>query len=126
MPARAKAIDRTTGNVARAAKAASAISILMLAAFLIGERASFSALTWKDWLGLALFPAGVVAGMGIAWWREILGGAIACGSLLAFYLIHGLWLSGRLPNGIFFVLFASPGLLFLVNGLIRYRRSRGR
>ena len=39
------------------------------------------------------------------------------------YGIH--WLdSGRFPGGIFFALFASPGLLFLLAGLATGRKTR--
>jgi hypothetical protein len=40
-------------------------------------------------------------------------------SLLAFYLIYGLLLSGKLANGWAFVSFSAPGFLFLAYRLLK-------
>jgi hypothetical protein len=68
--------------------------------------------TLRDWAGLFLFPFGTCLGLMLAWRWEGLGGAIATGSLLGFYLV--MWMrDGRLPGGPYFVLVAAPGILFL-------------
>ena len=55
-----------------------------------------------------------------AWRWETLGGTVTVFSLLAFYkVIYAT--SGRFPGGIWFMLFALPGLIFLYCGL-RSRR----
>jgi len=46
--------------------------------------------TQGEWIGLALWPGGVVLGLAIAWFRAKLGGVIAIASLIAFYL-WSLW-----------------------------------
>lgn len=76
--------------------------------------------TWGEWLMIAFFPVGVVAGMLVGWKRERLGGAIAVASLLGFYGV-ALAREGHLPRGPWFVVFAAPGLLFLLCGLLPRR-----
>jgi hypothetical protein len=101
-----------------AARAGSIVSIGILLLFIIGEGFDPTRIAPKEWLGLLFFPLGVVAGMIVAWWREGLGGAITGASLLAFYLVYGLLLSGRFPSGGAFIVFAAPGFLFLTHWLL--------
>jgi len=72
---------------------------------------------FRDLVGLFFFPFGVCLGMILAWRWEGLGGAIAVGSLLAFYAALRL-MDGRFPRGPWFALVAAPGLLFLVCWLL--------
>lgn len=102
------------------ARFGSVASAALLLLFLFGEEMDPGQLTAADILALLFFPFGVVAGMLLAWRWETLGGAITVLSLLAFYkVIYAA--SGRFPGGIWFMLFALPGLLFLYCGL-RSRR----
>lgn len=103
--------------IARLASLAS-ISMLVLFATSGGDPP-----TAFEWLLLACFPVGVALGMIVAWRREILGGSITLGSLVAF---HGLLAFGdRPPAGPWFVVFASPGIVLLAVGLAaRWRTSR--
>lgn len=76
--------------------------------------------TAREWVGLLFFPVGVCVGLVLAWRWEAAGGAIAVGSLLAFYA----WMSasgGRPPSGPYFALAAAPGVLYLLCHLL----SRG-
>lgn len=66
----------------------------------------------SEWIGFVLYPAGIVVGMVLAWWREGLGGTITVGSLLAFYALH-FATAGTLPKGWAWLILAAPGLLFL-------------
>jgi hypothetical protein len=72
--------------------------------------------TPSEWVALAFFPVGVLLGLAMAWYHEGVGGAVAVGSLLAFYL----WMTfvGRTPSGPYFFLIAAPGFLFLASWLI--------
>jgi hypothetical protein len=89
-------------------------SVLFVSAFVLGElRNPGPWPTPTEWLGLALFPGGVVAGLLIAWVRERLGGSISVASVIGFY-IWNVAVSGSLPGGPYFLLVALPGLLFLV------------
>jgi hypothetical protein len=76
----------------------------------------------REWIGLAFFPVGVILGLGIAWWKEALGGAIALLSVAAFYLIYGWLLRGNVGT-VAFLVFASPAFLFLIAWLLS--RTRG-
>jgi hypothetical protein len=68
--------------------------------------------TIRDWVGLILFPFGTCLGLVLAWRWEGVGGAIAAGSLLGFYLV--MWMiDGQLPRGPYFALVGTPGILFL-------------
>ena len=97
---------------------ARSLSLLSAAALLLFFIAEFR---WpriaKEWIGLALFPAGILLGFAVAWWKEGLGGSITTVSLLAFYLIYG-WLLDGLIMGWAFIILASPGVLFLVSSLL--------
>ena len=102
------------------ARLGSMASVALLFLFLFGEEMDPSQLTTSDILALLFFPFGVAAGMLLAWRWETLGGTVTVFSLLAFYkVIYAT--SGRFPGGIWFMLFALPGLIFLYCGL-RSRR----
>ena len=108
----------------------SILSIGFVLFFLVGDLvinfrvAKVSSPTAQEWVGLMLWPIGVVVGLVLAWFREKLGGFLALGSLVSFYIWNVLR-SGHLPGGPFFFLVAAPGLLFLVAGLLS-RQSAGR
>lgn len=72
--------------------------------------------TPAEWIGLALWPTGVGIGLAVAWFRKGLGGAIASGSLIGFYVWNFLE-RGRFPKGPYFLLVAAPGFLFLLLSL---------
>jgi hypothetical protein len=78
--------------------------------------------TLQEWLGLTLFPIGVIVGLVLAWYRETVGGIFALECLVAFYLWN-LLRSGHLPRGPFFFLLAAPGLLFLIAASLSHRRG---
>lgn len=100
----------------------SILSILFVGVFAVGEilgGANPGGPTCQEWLGLALWPIGVVIGLVVAWHREKLGGFLALGCLVAFYAWN-LFRSGHLPRGPFFFLVAAPGLLFFVLGFLSH------
>jgi hypothetical protein len=99
----------------------SILSILAVLAFAVGEALAGNGPrpTPEEWVGLALWPIGVGVGLVVAWFREELGGILALGCLIAFYLWN-LHRSGHLP-GPFFFLMAVPGLLFLIAGFLSHR-----
>ena len=70
-----------------------------------------------EWLGLMLFPTGVIVGLFAAFFRAKAGALVAIGSLAAFYVWHVLH-AGNLPGGPYFALFTSPAILFLISGLL--------
>ena len=78
-----------------------------------------------EWVGLLMFPLGVLVGMAIAWWKEFVGGVITLASLAAFYLWHAAT-TGALPGGPFFLLLAFPGFLFLAVALAERRGAARR
>jgi hypothetical protein len=101
------------------ARALSVVSTLMLLLFLFGEPFPVTKIRASEWLGLALFPGGIVLGFVVAWWREGLGGIITIGSLLIFYLVFVLLPSGSFSKGGWFFVFAIPGFLFLISWSLR-------
>jgi hypothetical protein len=96
-----------------AARLASLGVIVLLLQFIVGE--DFSRVTTRELVGLLFFPLGVVIGFVLSWWREIWGAALAALSLLGFYLIFGLLLTGKFPGGPWFLIFTSPALLFFAS-----------
>lgn len=106
----------------------SLLSFAVVALFFVGELVaptvpSAAPLAPGDWLAIALFPVGVLVGLGIGWRREGLGGAVALSSLAGFY--GWMWLlRGRPPGGPWFALLAAPAALFLLLGWLERPRRR--
>ena len=93
------------------ARIGSIVSAAVLFAFIFGGNERLP--QQQEWLQLAFFPGGVLLGMALGWKNELIGGIVTVLSLMAFYamqLIQG----GSLPNGPWFFIFASPGLVFLL------------
>ena len=104
------------------ARLLSIASTALLLLFLFGGRETLN-VAGRQLLAMTFFPLGVVVGFAIAWWREGLGGGISIASLLIFYLIFVLLLGGSLAGGVWFLVFALPGFLFLAaDALSRARR----
>lgn len=93
--------------------------IAFVLVFLFGEGFSGHGVrpTAVEWIGLALWPGCVAVGLVVAWFRKGLGGAVAIGSLVAFY-VWNLLERGTLPRGPYFLLVAAPGVLFLLLSLL--------
>ena len=100
------------------ARVGSIASITLLVLLFMGEGLHPSEISPREWAGLLFFPIGVMVGMIIAWWKEGLGSAVTLGSLLAFYLVYGYLLRNHI-GGWAFIVFASPGFLFLLHWLLR-------
>ncbi len=116
-------LKRTHSPIRWTARILSLLSIAVLLLFMFGEGFNPFHLNSREVLLAVFFPLGVMLGMGLAWRWEAFGGGLTVLSFAAFYGIH--WLgSGRFPGGIFFALFASPGLLFLLAGLATGRKAR--
>lgn len=102
------------------ARILSVASLLLLLAFATGEDGiKPSRVAAHEWIGLLFFPFGVAVGMLVGWWNEKLGGIISVASLAAFYVIYGGLVRGSMAMGWYFVLFALPGFLFLLSGLMK-------
>lgn len=99
------------------ARVGSIASITLLLLLFQAEGLHPSDVAPREWLGLLFFPVGVIVGMVVAWWRECVGASITIGSLLAFYFVYGFLLQSHLA-GWAFVVFASPGFLFLLHWLL--------
>ena len=104
------------------ARILSLMSLAVILMFIIGERFDPSTLKPIDWVGFVFFPVGISAGMVVAWWREDLGGYATIASLMAFYAANYL-MSGRFPQGWAWLVFASPGFLFLLSRYHGLKRS---
>lgn len=71
-------------------------------------------LTFRESLMMGALIA-VFLGLILGWKREKLGGWLAVGGMVLFYLIDFAF-SGTFPQGPFFPLIALSGLLFLISG----------
>ena len=100
------------------ARGLSVLSVLMLLMFLFGQYFDPAHVLPKQWVGMLFFPLGVVIGFFISWRFELVGGLISIASLIGFYLIYGLILSGRLPQGWAFLIFTIPAFLFIACELL--------
>ncbi|WP_420643585.1 DUF7670 domain-containing protein [Candidatus Leptofilum sp.] len=102
------------------ARLGSLASLGLLLLFFFGEEMNLAQLTTTEIWGLIFFPLGITVGMLLGWRWEILGGSVTVLSLLAFYKVMYA-ANGRFPTGIWFYIFALPGLLFLYCGLCERR-----
>ncbi len=102
------------------ARITSLLSIAVLLMFLFGEEFDTSKITRNQWVGFSFFPIGLVIGFIAGWKNELIGGSISVLSLLGFYFIYGLMLTGKIPSGFGFIVFALPGFLFLACGIYAY------
>ena len=93
------------------ARIGSIVSAAILFAFMFGGNERLP--QQEEWLLLTFFPGGVLLGMAIGWKNEVVGGVVTVLSLLAFYAMQ-LIQAGNLPSGPWFLIFASPGILFLI------------
>lgn len=98
------------------ARVGSIASIVLLLMLFQAEAFHPSDVSPREWVALFFFPVGVIAGMIIAWWKEGLGATVTLGSLLGFYLVYG-YLFGFHIGGYWFLVFASPGFLFMLHWL---------
>ena len=98
------------------ARVGSIASITLLILLFMGEAFRPAEISPNEWAGLLFFPIGVMIGMIVAWWKEGLGAALTVLSLLAFYLVYGYILRNHI-GGWAFIVFASPGFLFLLHWL---------
>jgi len=105
------------------ARVGSIASITLLLMLFIGEGFQPSKISANEWAGLLFFPIGVVIGMTVAWWKEGVGSVITVGSLFGFYLVWGYFLRNHI-GGWWFLVFASPGFLFLLHWLLSGTEER--
>jgi hypothetical protein len=117
-----------TGSIALitrwTARVWSILSIVFVLVFAVGEGMAGGGPRpgFQEWVGLAFFPIGVGVGLVVAWFREELGGLLALGCLIAFY-VWNLLRSGHWPRGPYGFLVAAPGLLFLMAGFLSHRNA---
>jgi hypothetical protein len=96
------------------ARVGSVASITLLILLFMGDAVRPSDISPNEWAGLVFFPIGVVIGMVIAWWKEGVGSVLTVASLIGFYLVYGYLLRNHI-GGWWFIVFASPGFLFLLH-----------
>lgn len=93
----------------------SILSIAMILLFLFGEGLNLSGFTAKEWVSFLFFPAGLSAGLVIAWRKEISGGTFSIISVVLFAIImNANW---------FIIALAFPAVLFLLHGLFTKGRD---
>jgi hypothetical protein len=109
--------------IEKLARVGSIASITLLLMLFIGEGFHPSHVTARQWVGLFFFPFGVIVGMVVAWWKEGLGAGITLASLLGLYLVYGYLMRYHIAGWAFLV-FASPGFLFLLHWLLRGGEER--
>jgi len=97
------------------ALAAALILLIFIGEGLAGGFEPLLHLTARETAMMVAFAA-VWLGLLLGWKWELYGGLLTVCGVAAFYLLDYLF-SGTLPRGPFFLLFASPSLLFLYCGL---------
>jgi len=105
------------------ARITSIASITLLVMLFAGEGFHPSQVAPKEWIGLLFFPLGIVIGMVVAWWKEGVGSVVTVASLIGFYIVYGYLLRNHI-GGWAFIVFASPGFLFLLHWLLSGAKER--
>jgi hypothetical protein len=101
------------------ARVVSVLNLAILLTFIIGEFSTPGPRpTSAEWVGLAFFPIGIIAGLVLGWLSERWGGACVVVSLAGFYVWYGVEY-GSAPRGPFFFLFSVGGFLFLLSSVFR-------
>lgn len=117
------AIDVLRTTVKWGAQVSGAASFVVLALFVVSHAGAGE---FKpdavEAVGLLCFPGGVMVGLALAFRFNKSGALMAIISCAAFYVWH-FTRSGDFPHGIYFVLFTSPAVLFLISGLFRERQT---
>ena len=109
------------------ARLLSAVSIGLILLFIFGEGLDVSIIAWEEMGVLMLFPLGFLIGLLLGWQEELKGGALAVGSIAAFYFVYRLILNGSILQGWWFAIVALPGFLFLLYGIfLSASRGKGR
>jgi hypothetical protein len=105
------------------ARVGSIASVTLLLLLFTSEAFHPAEISPREWVGLFFFPIGVTIGMVIAWWKEGLGATVTLGSLVGFYVVYG-YLFGSHIRGFWFLVFASPGFLFMLHWLFLRTEER--
>jgi len=105
-----------------AAIAAGLILLLFVGEVIADGIGPLSRLSPREALMMVAFFA-VWLGLILGWRWELLGGSLTVMGLIAFYLLDFLF-SGTFPRGPYFLLLASPSILFLYAGW-REKSSKG-
>jgi len=104
------------------ARILSIFSFAVLLLFVIGERPNLLHFTDRELLMFLFFPLGLYLGMALAWHWELAGGALTLACLAAFYLVNWVF-SSHFPRGWALLVFALPGFLFFICGLVKHSRT---
>lgn len=118
--------NRTLTIVRWIARVASALAAGVILLFFLGEGLSegigpLLQMTLRESLMMAAFAV-LWLGLVVGWVWELVGGLLIIGGTVAFYALDYAF-SGTLPRGPYFLLLASPSLLFLASAWLQ-RRSR--
>lgn len=110
---------RATSALGWVARMLSVASLSLLVLFLFGGKEHLQP-TLRELSLMVFFPFGVMIGMIIGWIRPRIGGLIAVGALAGFYVVSYVIGTG-VPTGPYFLLFALPGVLFVIDGILMRR-----
>jgi hypothetical protein len=117
------ALIRLEIGVRWTARVLTALLVGVILVIFIGEGFHPLRLKGIEVLQMALFWS-VCVGMVLAWRWPVIGGALSLGGMILFFTVE-VALTGGFPRGLFFYLMLLPGVLFLVDGLMRRRMSAG-
>jgi hypothetical protein len=105
------------------ARGASALIVGVILMIAVGE-GGFNPLqlNWNEAVLMTAFWI-AIAGLVVAWWSDWLGGSLAVGGMLVFYIGHR-WTAGAWPAGWAFPLVAFVGSLVLMVACFRPERAK--
>jgi len=87
---------------------------VMLIGHIFGDSRDDATITLWEAIAIMFFPVGVLAGLIIAWKKEVLGGIINIASMAIFFTYMCI-LRGRILEGWIWIIFILPGILFIIS-----------
>lgn len=96
------------------ARTTSIFSIFVILLFLVGEGFNPLNMTANELLLSLFFPLMLLAGLVIAWKKELLGGIIAISGTVLFFIVHSLISENSPDDWLPFAIFTFPAILFII------------
>jgi len=121
--------DRTLSIVRWMARIAAVLAAGTILLFFVGEGLSegigpLLQMTLRESLMMAAFAV-LWLGLVVGWLWELVGGLLTIGGAIAFYALDYAF-SGTFPRGPYFLVLASPGLLFLATAWLSRKGMEAR
>ncbi|GAB1370588.1 hypothetical protein MASR1M45_06490 [Candidatus Kapaibacterium sp.] len=105
------------------ARSLSIITLFVVLLFMVGEGFNPFKFTMNELILSIFFPLMLLSGYILAFKKELWGGILSVAGLALFYIFHYV-LQAQFPRGWAFLVFAFPGFLYLIYGIINHKAKK--